>query len=193
VSKLKTALAKLDVKKPALMTHVVLGYPSLEASKQLVKTMAKAGAAFIELQIPFSDPMADGPSIMRASEAALAQGVTPKDCLAAMEELAAEVDVPLIFMSYYNIVFSYGADAFIKDAASAGATAAIIPDIPIEESADGFFEAAKKNNFPAIPLVSPITPDSRLKAISENTTEDSFVYCVATTGTTGAREALPPK
>ncbi len=195
MSKLSDQLKKISVasdeKKPALMTHVVLGYPSLKASIELVKTMAASGAALIELQIPFSDPMADGPSIMKASEAALKEGVTPIDCLKAMEKLSSEVEVPLLFMSYYNIVFTYGVDRFIEDAVSAGATGAIVPDIPIEEAADGFFESCKRQDFAAIPLVSPLTEDARMKTISNNTSKDGFVYCVSTTGTTGAREELP--
>src|SRR5476651_1181374 len=91
-----------------LMTHVVVGYPSLEETVSLAKTMAENGADFIELQIPFSDPLADGPTIMRACEESLASGTKVKDAFYVMRKLSAEVSIPLLFMSYYNIVFKYG-------------------------------------------------------------------------------------
>ncbi|MCL4128951.1 UNVERIFIED_CONTAM: hypothetical protein GTU68_051874 [Idotea baltica] len=172
------------------MTHVVLGYPSLEESMDIVREMAKAGASIIELQIPFSDPMADGPTIMRANESALEKGCKVADCMSAMKTLAAELETPLLFMSYFNILFSYGVEKFCKDAAEAGAAGMIVPDVPIEENQEGYWTHAKANGLAAIPLVSPITSDTRLQQIA-NVANDSFVYCVSMTGTTGAAEAVP--
>lgn len=182
---------------PALMTHVVLGYPSLKESMEIVLAMADGGASFIELQIPFSDPMADGPTIMKANEAALEQGVTPTDCLKAISKLSKKCPVPLLIMSYFNLIFAYGnkkADGnvlqFCKDAAAAGATGLIVPDVPPEENVEGYWTHSKSQGLAAIPLVSPVTSAARMKKIAQ-ATDDGFVYCVSTTGTTGARNALP--
>ena len=180
-------------KAPALMTHVVLGYPSLKESIEIVKVMADSGASFIELQIPFSDPMADGPTIMRANESALEAGTTPPECMKAAEKLAHSVSVPLLFMSYYNILFSYrgGLKRFCKDASNAGIQGLIVPDIPPEEKADGYWEEAKAHDLVPVPLVSPVTDHGRLKKIA-SLSNQGFVYCVSVTGTTGARTKLPP-
>src|SRR5258708_6284881 len=113
-------------KKIGLMTHVVVGYPSLEETVSIVKTMADAGVDFVELQIPFSDPLADGPTIMRACEESLENGTKVKDAFSIMKQLSAEVSVPFLFMSYYNIVFRYGVDRFCRDAKTAGASGLIV-------------------------------------------------------------------
>lgn len=178
---------------PALMTHVVLGYPTLRESMDLVCAMADAGAALIELQIPFSDPIADGPTIMRASEAALENNVTPKHCMRAMERLSSRVTVPLLFMSYLNILLSYkqGIRSFCRDAANAGAQGLIVPDDPPEEGRIEYWNTARALNLAPIPLVAPTTTAARIKKIRACSSRESFVYCVSTTGTTGARAALP--
>jgi tryptophan synthase alpha subunit len=174
---------------PALMTHVVLGYPSLEKSIELVQVMAENGAAIIELQIPFSDPMADGPSIMGACEHALSEGVTPLHCLDAMSKLSSKIDTPLLFMSYYNLVLNQ--KGFAKAASDAGCEGLIVPDITPGESKDSFFTECESESLPVIPLVSPITSETRMKQIASNSVSAPFVYCVSTTGTTGARDKLP--
>ena len=181
--------------RPALMTHVVLGYPSLKESVELVKVMAENGADFVELQIPFSDPIADGPTIMAASEAALSQGITPTDCMRAMEQLSKEVSVPLLFMTYCNLVFAYrnsedSLDQFCRDAANAGAQGLIVPDVPPEENTEGYWTKTLEYKLLPIPLVSPVSSEARLKKIS-SCAKSGFVYCVSTTGTTGARNELP--
>lgn len=184
-------------RQPLLMTHVVLGYPSLKESIDLVRAMEDGGASLVELQIPFSDPMADGPTIMMANEQALANGITPKDCMQALERLSAAVKIPLLFMSYYNLVFTYGGNkrggitTFCRDAAAAGAQGLIVPDIPPEERGDGYWTSCREHGLAPIPLVSPLTSDRRMKLIAANASE-GFVYCVSTTGTTGARSVLPP-
>jgi tryptophan synthase alpha subunit len=175
------------------MTHVVLGYPSLDESIEIVLAMAQAGASMIELQIPFSDPMADGPTIMRANEDALAAGVTPADCMKALQTIRSETEVPLFFMSYFNILLNYkgqGVESFCKDAAAAGADGLIVPDVPPEEDADGYWTYSEANNLFAVPLVSPLTNEHRFAEVARRA-KNGFVYCVSTTGTTGARQALP--
>ncbi|MBP9837097.1 MAG: tryptophan synthase subunit alpha [Proteobacteria bacterium] len=201
MQKLQTKLAEIrkieKAKRPALMTHVVLGYPSLKESIAIVKAMADSGASIIELQIPFSDPMADGPTIMAANEAALKNGLKVKDCFAAAEKLAKELpNTPLLFMSYFNILYCYnkgknGVRNFFKDTQAAGVSGVIVPDIPAEDTGEEFWSDAKKFKVAPIPVVSPVSTEDRLKLIKK-VTQDSFVYCVSTTGTTGARKDLPP-
>ena len=183
--------------RPGLMTHVVLGYPSLDESIEIVKAMSKAGVDLIELQIPFSDPMADGPTIMRANEEALREGVTPAQCMQAMGELSSKIETPLLFMSYFNIVFSYrsnsggksGIKCFLEEAQEAGAQGLIVPDVPPEENREGYWTLSKKHNLIPVPLVSPLTSKKRLQTIASNA--EGFVYCVSTTGTTGTRTKIP--
>jgi len=205
-SRLELALAKIreDWKSgagPALMSHVVLGYPSLRESIDIVKAMVDGGASLVELQIPFSDPLADGPVIMRANHQALAQGLRPKDCMGAMEELSRSVCVPLLFMTYFNLVYSYnyadqssanvGTRAFLRDAKNAGACGCIVPDVPPEESHEGFQSFSREIGLAAVPIVSPVSTESRLQKVAQMSGQDGFVYCVSTTGTTGVRVDLP--
>lgn len=192
MNKIDQQLAELKISnKLGLMTHVVIGYPSLEETIDLVRTMAENGADFIELQIPFSDPLADGPTIMKACEESLANGTKVKDAFSIMKQLSAEVSVPLLFMSYYNIVFRYGVEKFCHDAKAAGASGIIVPDMPIdEEPHEHFYAAATKYDLYPISVVSPASTNERLQknaAIAKG-----FVYCAARQGTTGAKKELDP-
>jgi len=184
-------------KTPALMAHVVIGYPSLQESIDIARTLASAGAQILELQIPFSDPVADGPTIMRANEAALASGIKTKDCLKAMEVLSKDLDIPLVFMSYLNPLLNYntgrkktGLPAFFRDASASGAQGIIVPDIPPEEASDEYWTMAPEYELVPIPIVSPVSNDSRLKKIKAVTLPEAFIYCMSTTGTTGARNVI---
>lgn len=197
--KLKTVMNKIDqqlekIKKQhrvGLMTHVIVGYPSLEETISLVKTMVENGADFVELQIPFSDPLADGPTIMRACEESLANGTKVKDAFQIMKTLASEVSIPLLFMAYYNTVFRYGVEKFCRDAKAAGASGLIVPDMPIdEESYEHFYAFAKKFDLYPISVISPASTEGRLKKIADNA--KGFVYCTARQGTTGAKNELDP-
>jgi tryptophan synthase alpha subunit len=195
MNRLTKSLDSLSIEKksPALMTHVVLGYPTLRDSEEIVVAMAEAGASFVELQIPFSDPMADGPTIMRANEAALEQGVTTADCMEAVRRIRKKTNVPLLFMSYFNILLNYsngGVAGFCKDAQEAGVDGLIVPDVPPEEDSDGYWSYSKAHNLLAVPLVSPVTTESRFLQIKQRVAEGGFIYCVSTTGTTGARSSL---
>jgi tryptophan synthase alpha subunit len=196
MNRLQAALDSLTKRKggsPVVMTHVVLGYPTLKESMAIVREMADSGVFCIELQIPFSDPMADGPTIMRANEAALREGTTPRGCMKAMEQLAREVEIPLLFMSYFNLLFNYqqgGVSRFMKDAAQAGASGLIVPDVPPEENEDGYWTLSKQAGLIPIPLISPVSSEARMKKVARSASK-GFVYCVATTGTTGARKTLP--
>lgn len=174
------------------MAHLVLGFPTLRESIDLARTIEHAGASFLELQIPFSDPIADGPTIMEANEVALRAGATPKKCLLAVREIARKSAVPIYVMSYYNLVLNFegGAKQFCALAKRAGVTGLIIPDLPAEEKNEALWKAAKDAGLVMIPFVSPLTGEARMKKIAKLAPSNGFVYCVATTGTTGARRDL---
>ncbi|MFA6393841.1 MAG: tryptophan synthase subunit alpha [Patescibacteria group bacterium] len=175
-----------------IMTHIVIGYPNLKESLSLAKLMAGLGVDFIELQLPFSDPMADGPTIMAANKAALDNGTRVRDCFKAMKELSEQVNIPLIFMGYFNTVHSYGAEKFCCDAQKAGASGLIFPDIPLdEEKEEGYIAAAKKNNLIPIRLLSPASTPERMKKNSK--VADGFLYYVGRKGTTGVKAELDSK
>lgn len=198
MNKLQIKLAELTQDKkahkyPALMTHVVLGYPSLAESIEIVIAMSKAGAEIIEMQIPFSDPMADGSTIMYANEQALAAGTTPTDCFKAAKELASAIDTPLLFMTYFNLVYRHKGSVagFCKDAEKAGIQGLIVPDIGLDNTKDNYWNLAQKYNLSPIPIASPVTTNARLKKIAVQG-KHGFVYCVSNTATTGAKKSLPP-
>jgi tryptophan synthase alpha chain len=172
-----------------LMTHVVAGYPSMKECEELVVTMDKAGVAYVEVQFPFSDPIADGPTIMKANDEALDSGVTVEDCFQLMERLKARVKVPLLIMTYYNVAFRYGLEEFCKRAADLGIYGFIVPDIPIdEEEREGYLAMCEKHGLQAIQVVSPLTLDERMEEIGK--VARGFVYCVARKGITGAQEDM---
>lgn len=179
-------------KKIGLMTHVVVGYPSLEETMKIVKVMSESGADIIELQIPFSDPIADGPTIMKACEHSLGNGTKVNDSFAIMRELSSQIATPLLFMSYYNIIYKYGVEKFCRDAKQAGVSGLIVPDMPLdEEGEEHFFESARRYNLHVIPVVSPVSTEERLKKTAKNAT--GFVYCTARQGTTGVKNSLDPE
>lgn len=174
------------------MTHVVVGYPSIEETISFVKTMAESGADIVELQIPFSDPLADGPTIMKACEEALANGIRVKDAFMVMKQLSVQVEIPLLFMAYYNTIFNHGVERFCFDAQEAGAAGLIVPDMPLDEEAnEHFFEYCKKYNLYHIQVISPASTDERLQ--KNAAVANGFVYVTSRQGTTGAQESLDPK
>ncbi|SRR6266568_3498942 len=179
-------------KKIGLMTHVIVGYPSLDETISFVKAMAECGVDFVELQIPFSDPLADGPTIMRACEESLENGTTVKDAFVIMKKLSTQVSIPLLFMAYYNTVFKYGVEKFCGDAKEAGASGLIVPDMPIdEEQYEHFYSIAKKFNLQTIINISPVSTETRLKKNVAHA--NGFLYCAARQGTTGAQKELDPQ
>lgn len=174
----------------ALITYLTLGYPDEETSLEAVIEASRSGADLIELGIPFSDPLADGPTIQHSTQVALSQHVTVKSCL----DLAARirergVSQPLLFMGYVNPIFAYGIDAFAQDAARAGVDGLIIPDLPPEE-ASLFERACEKQNLALVFLLSPASPVERIEMIARRTS--GFLYLVSLTGVTGVRNQLPP-
>ena len=165
-----------------LMTHIVVGYPSLQASYNLIKVMAASGVAMIELQIPFSEPIADGPVIMKANQSALEGGVTPEIALQFAERVSKEFGLPFIIMSYLNIPFVYGLKKFSNRLEEIGVRGVIIPDLPLEES-DDFKESLKSHKVELVPLIAPTTSVERIGAIAKGS--DGFLYCVSRKGVTG--------
>jgi tryptophan synthase alpha subunit len=178
-------------KKIGIMGHVVVGYPNISETITIVKTLVDARVDIVELQIPFSDPLADGPTIMRACEKALENGTKVKDAFVVMKKLSSELSTPLLFMAYYNTVFNYGVEKFCRDAKKAGASGLIVPDMPIdEEKEEGYYVACKKNNLHAIHVVSPVSTLNRLQKNAKVAT--GFVYSTARQGITGAKKDLDP-
>ncbi len=172
-------------KKPGeilLMTHIVIGYPSLEASYDIIESMAGAGVDLCELQIPFSEPIADGPVMLNANHAALAGGITVKKCLDFAEKVAGDFPVPFLFMSYYNILFRFGVEKFVYESACRGIKGAIVPDLPPEEGSL-YINSMKKQKLSPIFLFTPASSPERLRYI--NSFASGFIYCAARRGVTG--------
>lgn len=173
-------------KRIGLMTHIVAGYPDIESSKKIAYEMVSSGVDFIEIQIPFSDPMADGPTIMQANKLALDNAVTPKDSMQIMKELSSEVHIPLIFMSYFNIISNYGVEKFCKDAHEVGCSGLIIPDMPLEEEQnENLSKHASENDLINIRLLSPASTEQRI--VKNIEIAEGFVYFAGRKGTTGAK------
>lgn len=171
-----------EQKEILLMTHIVMGYPSFEASYEMVRQMVDAGVDLMELQIPFSEPMADGPVILRANQRAIESGSTVAACLEFAGRAAADFNIPFLFMSYANILYKYGMDRFAGKMAELGLAGAIVPDLPPEE-AEAYLAAMAGHGLAPIYIFSPETADERMKRI--NTVARGFVYCLARKGVTG--------
>ena len=167
-----------------LMTHIVLGYPSMDASRKIAHQMVEAGVDLMELQIPFSEPIADGPVILHANQRALAAGATVDGCFQLAQELAKELPIPFLFMSYYNVAWKRGIERFAAHTHEAGLRGAIIPDLPFEEGAT-LLSAFEKQQLDPIFIFSPNTPEPRMRQIAEHAR--GFVYCVARKGVTGSQ------
>ena len=171
----------------AIVIYLTVGYPDRASTPALLRAAIDGGADLIELGVPFSDPLADGATVQRANEVALANGVTLADCLATGRELVAATDVPVVLMGYTNPFERYGYDRFSRDAAAAGLAGVIAVDLPAEESAT-FDAQLGPTGMARIDLFAPTTPDERLARLAPDSR--GFVYCVSLTGVTGARRVL---
>lgn len=171
-----------EKKEKALIAYVCAGDPSAEATKEIVHSLVKGGADIVELGLPFSDPVADGPTIEAASTRALSAGMNPDMYF----EMAASIkeNVPLVCMTYYNLIYKRGTEKFARDCAESGITGIIVPDLPAEE-ADELHEACKNNGVDLIFLITPVTTKSRMKNNLDRTS--GFVYIVSRLGVTGER------
>src|SRR5262252_7196769 len=174
--------------KPALVAYVTCGDPDLATTREIVLAAIDAGADVIELGVPFSDPVADGPVIQRASERALAHGTSLPQVLKLASEIRQHSQSSgLIVFSYLNPILQMGLDKFCKVARLAGLNGALVTDLPVEES-DGYLPQMRKNDLATVFLAAPTSPDARLKKIAEAST--GFVYAVSRTGVTGAQKNL---
>jgi tryptophan synthase alpha chain len=174
--------------KPALVAYLTCGDPDLRVTREVALAAISARAEVIELGVPFSDPVADGPVIQRASERALKNGVALSDVLKVAAEIRRETDAGLIVFSYLNPILRMGMEKFAAKAAEAGVDGALITDLPVEE-ADEYLRHMRKQNLATVFLAAPTSTDARLKRIAELST--GFVYAVSRTGITGARKELP--
>jgi len=166
-----------------LVPFFTAGYPDLKTSLLLVRAAVDSGADMVELGMPFSDPMADGPAIQFSSHAALERGISLKKILAGVGGIRRSVDAPLILMGYYNPVFAYGPDLFLRDCSRAGVDGLIIPDLAVEE-ASSYRASIVANDLSALFLVAPTSSPERVKLIEKTSTD--LVYAVTVTGVTGA-------
>lgn len=171
----------------ALVVYLVVGHPDRASTGTLLRAALDGGADVLELGVPFSDPLADGTTVQRASEAALRQGVTLADCLSEAAAVVRERDAPVLFMGYTNPFMQYGFERLATDGARAGIAGVIVPDMPAEES--GELDAALgPAGLLRVDLYAPTTPTERLAKLLPHAR--GFVYCVSLTGVTGARRAL---
>lgn len=176
--------------RPAFIPYAVAGHPDRDISLRVFEQLASCGADMIEVGVPFSDPLADGPVIQAATQQSLAGGTTLSDCIAMVAELRGRgVRVPMLLMGYFNPILAYGLEQFVAHSAAAGVDGFIVPDLPPEES--GELEAAcHDHELALIHLLAPTSPAERIALVAERAR--GFVYLVSVTGTTGARASLPP-
>lgn len=174
-------------RKKAFIAFITAGYPSLAVTKRLVRAFAESGVDIIELGVPFSDPIADGPLIQEASVAALKKKVTLKAILRTVTQLRADVDTPLCLMSYYNPIFCFGEASFVRLAHAAGVDGLLIPDLPFEEG-KVFAAVARRAGIEIIPFISPTSSPARSKAIAASA--KGFIYYISLEGITGPRTSM---
>ena len=188
MSRLSTRLEALRKEhRKALSLFVTAGFPSIGTTVPLVTELAKAGADLIELGIPFSDPIADGPTIQASSQIALQNGITLEKTFAVAKEIRKQCDLPLILMGYMNPIHAYGIQRFVDTCVSTGIDGTIIPDLPLEESEE-YRHLAQAKNVATIFLAAPTTSRERLIQLDQIST--GFLYCVSITGVTGERQSL---
>lgn len=174
----------------AFMPYHAMGYPSRAATLEMIKALADEGADLFEIGIPHSDPLADGPVVQTATYTALTQGTTVADCLRMCSELRAQgVTTPFCAMTYYNPIFRYGLERFVRDAAAAGIDGLLVPDLPPEE-ADEIEGLARAAGLATVYMLAPTSTAGRIKLVAQRAT--GFIYMVSVTGITGARTELPP-
>ncbi len=172
-----------------IMAHAVCGYPSMEASARIFGEMVAAGADIVEAQLPFSDPSADGGSIVEANHAALRAGSSTEDCLVLLESLRAGTAAPILVMSYLNPILAYGVDAMVERAARSGLDGFIVPDYPDDEPELGLAEKCAAAGLALVPLVAPTTSLERAAALASGG-DSPFLYVVLRLGVTGRKTEL---
>lgn len=186
MSRIASAFTKLN--RVALIPYITMGYPSIEATLEIVPLLAESGCDIVELGIPFSDPLADGATIQHASYQALRQGVTPEHCLEVAQVLRQRVGIPLVFMTYYNPVLKFGLEEFCSKCAQVGIDGLIIPDLPPEEGED-LEQSSQRHELDLIYLLTPASTEERINLVASRSS--GFIYLVSLTGVTGTRNVLP--
>jgi len=182
-NRLTTKLTQFkEQNKKALVLFLTAGYPKLNSTVPLVLEISQAGADIVELGMPFSDPLADGPIIQASSQQAIKNGITLENILDHVKEIRKHTDIPLVLMGYLNPILHYGEEKFFADARNAGIDGIILPEVPLEES-DRFLSLNRKNNLADILFIGPSTSDERIRNIDK--VASGFLYCVSTTGVTG--------
>jgi tryptophan synthase alpha chain len=189
LSRLSELFEETKDREKLLSIFVTAGYPECESTPDLVWRVEEAGADFVEVGFPFSDPMADGPTIQKSSEVALANGVTLPMVLEQIGTIRERSQIPVVLMTYLNPVLAYGLEPLLRDAKSVGVDGFIIPDL-IPEEWRRLCGKDSKYQIEANFLISPITPEARIATIDKLTSD--FLYCVSVTGVTGARHGMPP-
>jgi len=171
-----------------LSAYITVGYPNITATEKIALTLAKNGCDIIELGIPFSDPLADGATIQKASYESLQRGTTTQVCLEVAGNLRRQISTPMVFMTYYNPVFNFGLETFCKSCTEVGINGLIIPDLPPEEGME-LEEITRKHELHLIYLLAPNSTEERITKVAERSR--GFIYLVSLTGVTGARRTLP--
>jgi len=188
VNRIEKLFKKLKTQnKKAFIPYIMAGDPSIEKTKEIVLMFEECGADIVEIGVPFTDPLADGPTIQRAAERALENGVTLKKVIALVKDLRQKTKIPLVLMTYYNPVFKYGEERFIADAKDAGVDGVIIPDLPPDEAGE-FTRLAKNAAIASIFLLAPTSTEDRIRKVASAST--GFIYYVSITGITGAQLLL---
>ena len=189
MSRIASTFARLrEQGRVAFMPYLMTGFPQRDSTVTLARALEEAGADLFELGVPFSDPLADGATIQRASDQALHNGVDLPFCVATVREMrAAGVQAPIVMMGYFNPFYQYGLERLCADVAAAGADGLIIPDLPPEEASE-CQAACQAHGLDLIYFVAPTTPDERIKQVVA--VASGFIYCVALTGVTGARQQI---
>jgi tryptophan synthase alpha chain len=187
MTRIESKFNNLRHERKAFIPYITTGDPSLEATEQLILELERSGADIIELGVPFSDPMADGPVIQRASERALANNVTVRDCLEVVRCVRKQSEIPIVLFSYLNPLLSIGLDRLGDELKSAGVDGVLATDL-VPEEADEFRAVLKSADIDLIFLVAPTSTDERIKLIAE--ASSGFVYAVSRTGVTGVRQSL---
>ncbi len=173
----------------AMILYTTVGYPDRDSALEIVPALVDAGADMIELGVPFSDPLADGATVQRATQRALENGIRPSDCLETVRLLREQgISAPLLFMGYYNSIVQYGIERFCADVQRVGVDGFIVPDLPPEESHD-LHAACRAHDIDLIFFLAPTSTDPRIAAVAE--LASGFIYCASLTGITGARSELP--
>lgn len=171
-------------KKILIMTHQIIGYPDFETNEKVIDCFYQNGVDLIELQIPFSDPIADGPVFTKSNQAVLEKGITVQACLQFIEKMIQKYPISFLIMTYYNILYQYGVEAFIDRCKEIGVQGTIIPDAPLDE-ARAYYDYSRKEGLAAVSIATPYSDEERLKEIA--TVGSGFIYYVPRKGVTGTK------